>query len=72
MVTEFHRAFALPIAENPAIPPADICLVRVQLGQEELSGLTLAMLAGDVVRERSTHPVTCSTSWTGPFSPWDL
>lgn len=48
-VAEFHRTFHLPVLEEPQIPDADRCRLRVNLLREELNELEEAIAAGDLV-----------------------
>lgn len=48
-VAKFHNAFNLPILEEPTIPAADRCELRVNLLQEELDELKDAIKDGDLV-----------------------
>lgn len=45
----FHRLFQCPVVDEPAIPDAKRCQLRVNLLQEELDELKAAIAAGDVV-----------------------
>jgi len=48
-VAEFHKTFKHPVVENPAIPAADRCKLRVSLIQEELNELQEAIDNNDLV-----------------------
>ncbi len=48
-VAEFHRTFKAPILENPQIPSADRCKLRVSLIAEELKELQEAIDNQDLV-----------------------
>lgn len=46
---DFHRQFGLPILDEPTIPNADRCQLRINLLQEELDELKQAIADGDLV-----------------------
>ena len=48
-VAEFHRTFNAPILENPQIPSAERCNLRIALLQEELNELKQAIEDQDIV-----------------------
>lgn len=48
-VAKFHDAFGAPILDNPTIPDADRCKLRVSLIQEELNELQEAINGNDLV-----------------------
>lgn len=48
-VAEFHTTFDLPILDDPIIPAADRCMLRVNLLQEELNELKEAIQQDDLV-----------------------
>ena len=48
-VAEFHKTFQAPILENPEIPSAERCELRVSLLQEELNELKAAIADNDLV-----------------------
>jgi len=48
-VAKFHDTFELPILEEPTIPNADRCTLRVNLLQEELNELKEAITNNDLV-----------------------
>ena len=48
-VAEFHRTFNAPILENPHIPSAERCNLRIALLQEELNELKQAIEDQDIV-----------------------
>lgn len=48
-VAEFHKTFNAPILNEPAIPNADRCNLRIALLQEELNELKEAIAADDLV-----------------------
>ncbi len=48
-VAEFHRTFQHPILDDPQIPSAKRCALRVELLQEELKELEDAIKDGDIV-----------------------
>lgn len=48
-VAEFHRTFNLPILETPSVPAEDRCQLRINLLQEELDELKVALMAGNIV-----------------------
>ncbi len=48
-VAEFHRTFNAPILENPQIPSAERCNLRIALLQEELNELKQAIQDQDIV-----------------------
>ncbi len=48
-VAEFHRTFKAPILENPQIPSADRCKLRVSLIAEELKELQEAIENNDLI-----------------------
>ncbi len=48
-VREFHRTYGVLSAEQPHIPDADICALRIALIQEELDELKEAFDDGDIV-----------------------
>lgn len=48
-VAEFHRTFNAPILENPQIPSAERCKLRIALLQEELNELKQAIEDQDIV-----------------------
>jgi predicted HAD superfamily Cof-like phosphohydrolase len=48
-VARFHKAFHLPILDDPAIPPEDRCALRINLLQEELDELKEAIAEKDLV-----------------------
>jgi predicted HAD superfamily Cof-like phosphohydrolase len=48
-VAQFHQTFGAPIVDNPAIPSADRCQLRVSLLAEELDELKEAIAANDLV-----------------------
>ncbi|MGA9212126.1 hypothetical protein [Kaistella sp.] len=48
-VAEFHKTFNAPILEQPTIPNADRCNLRISLLQEELNELKDAIADNDLV-----------------------
>lgn len=48
-VAEFHKTFKAPILENPEIPSAERCELRIKLLQEELDELKDAIADKDLV-----------------------
>lgn len=48
-VAEFHRTFHLPVLDEPQIPAADRCQLRMNLLQEELNELAEAIANNDLV-----------------------
>ena len=48
-VAEFHKTFNAPILDQPTIPNADRCNLRVSLLQEELNELKEAIADNDLV-----------------------
>ncbi len=48
-VAEFHRTFNAPILDQPTIPNADRCNLRISLLQEELNELKEAIADNDLV-----------------------
>lgn len=48
-VSEFHETFDLPINDDPIIPSADRCALRINLIEEELRELKEAIADGDLV-----------------------
>lgn len=48
-VAEFHRTFRHPIEEQPVIPAADRCRLRIALLREELQELETAIANSDIV-----------------------
>ena len=48
-VAEFHRTFRLPVLDQPTIPDADRCRLRLNLLREELDELAAAVEQGDLV-----------------------
>ena len=48
-VAEFHRTFNAPILENPQIPSAERCNLRIALLQEELNELKQAIADNNIV-----------------------
>ena len=48
-VATFHRLFGAPVIDEPALPDAKRCALRVNLLQEELDEFKAALEAGDVV-----------------------
>jgi len=48
-VAKFHNTFDLPVLEEPTIPNADRCMLRVNLLQEELNELQEAIAKNDLV-----------------------
>lgn len=48
-VAEFHKTFNAPILDQPTIPGADRCNLRIALLQEELDELKEAIAANDLV-----------------------
>ena len=48
-VSKFHETFGMPILEEPEIPAADRCALRVNLLQEELDELKEALADKDIV-----------------------
>lgn len=48
-VAKFHQTFGAPILDNPQIPSADRCKLRVSLLQEELNELKEAIENNDLV-----------------------
>lgn len=48
-VAEFHRTFKHPILDEPTIPSADRCRLRVELIAEELKELEEAIADNDIV-----------------------
>jgi predicted HAD superfamily Cof-like phosphohydrolase len=48
-VAAFHSLFGAPVVDEPALPDAKRCTLRVNLLQEELDELKAALEAGDVV-----------------------
>lgn len=48
-VAEFHRTFQHPIEEQPVIPAADRCKLRIALLREELQELETAIANNDIV-----------------------
>lgn len=47
-VAEFHRTFHLPVLDQPQIPDAERCRLRINLLREELKELEDAIAAGDL------------------------
>ena len=47
-VAEFHRTFNLPVLDEPEIPSADRCALRINLLQEELDELKQAIADKDI------------------------
>ena len=47
-VAEFHRTFRLPVLEEPQIPSADRCRLRINLLKEELKELEEAIDQNDL------------------------
>lgn len=48
-VAEFHKTFNAPILDQPTIPSADRCNLRISLLQEELNELKEAIADNDLV-----------------------
>jgi predicted HAD superfamily Cof-like phosphohydrolase len=48
-VADFHRAFRLPVLDEPRVPDPDRCALRINLLQEELDELKEAIEAKDIV-----------------------
>ena len=48
-VSKFHDTFNLPILENPTIPDAERCALRINLLEEELKELKEAIESNDLV-----------------------
>lgn len=48
-VAKFHETFGMPILEEPAVPSAERCALRVNLLQEELDELKEALAEKDIV-----------------------
>ena len=48
-VAAFHSLFGAPVVDEPALPDAKRCALRVNLLQEELDEFKAALEAGDVV-----------------------
>ncbi|OAV44962.1 nucleoside triphosphate pyrophosphohydrolase family protein [Lewinella sp. 4G2] len=48
-VAEFHRTFHLPVLEEPTIPSAERCMLRINLLREELQELEEAITNNDLV-----------------------
>lgn len=48
-VAEFHRTFQHPVLEQPQIPAADRCQLRINLLSEELDELKKAVAENDLV-----------------------
>lgn len=48
-VREFHDTFLVKRKDNPAVPDADICALRISLIQEELDELKEAFAEGDII-----------------------
>ena len=48
-VAAFHTMFGAPVVEEPALPDAKRCELRVNLLQEELDEFKAALKAGDIV-----------------------
>ena len=48
-VVEFHRAYGVPVPEEPCIPPAEIIDLREALIREELEEYLVAARSGDIV-----------------------
>lgn len=48
-VADFHRTFQHPVAENPKIPDANRCNLRVNLLAEELKELEAAIADGNLI-----------------------
>jgi predicted HAD superfamily Cof-like phosphohydrolase len=48
-VAQFHQTFGAPIVDNPSIPSAERCQLRVSLLAEELDELKEAIAAKDIV-----------------------
>jgi predicted HAD superfamily Cof-like phosphohydrolase len=48
-VSRFHRTFDLPIRKEPVIPSSDRCHLRINLLQEELDELQVAIQENDLV-----------------------
>ncbi len=48
-VKEFHKTFGHPIEEKPVIPSKDRCELRINLIQEELNELKLALEENNVI-----------------------
>lgn len=49
LVANFHQTFKHPILDEPKIPSADRCKLRVALLAEELKELEVAILENDIV-----------------------
>lgn len=47
-VAEFHRTFNLPVLDQPTIPSASRCALRINLLQEELDELKEAIAENDI------------------------
>lgn len=48
-VAEFHRTFRLPVVDQPGIPAAERCKLRINLLREELKELEEAIADNDLV-----------------------
>jgi predicted HAD superfamily Cof-like phosphohydrolase len=48
-VANFHKTFNLPILDDPTIPPAERCKLRIALIEEELNELKEAIEDNDLV-----------------------
>ncbi len=48
-VADFHKTFMHPILDNPQIPSAKRCELRISLLQEELNELKVAIYGNDIV-----------------------
>ncbi len=48
-VAKFHQTFELPVVDEPSIPNADRCVLRINLLQEELDELKEAISNDDLV-----------------------
>jgi len=48
-VADFHRAFHVPVLDQPTIPDPDRCALRINLLQEELDEFKEAIAANDIV-----------------------
>lgn len=49
LVAKFHHLFGLPVLDEPEVPPADRCRLRVSLLEEELEELKEAIANNDIV-----------------------
>ena len=49
LVARFHRLFGLPVLDEPEVPSADRCRLRVSLLEEELEELKEAIIDNDIV-----------------------